>query len=124
MIIWEKTNQNSNFDWTVGWKIQSYLWSVHPYYLEFIPCPDCKAPSTKRFDFETQYLIVVICHHGLDLRFMGYMLKKSETTIQRIFTGWVVFLSTMFNRLDMVPDHGFLLHKMPDVFINTRHGPT
>ena len=55
---------------------------------------------------------------------MAYILKTSETTVQRILNGWVLFLSTLFNRLDLKPGHGYLLQKMPDIFVNTGHGLT
>ena len=52
------------------------------------------------------------------------MVKKSESTISRIFTGWVVFLATLFSELDMELDPNYTLKKMPSAFINTGHGLT
>ena len=52
------------------------------------------------------------------------MLRKSETTVQRIFNSWIIFLATVFNRLDLCPDHGFLLKKIPNIFVETGHGLT
>ena len=93
-------------------------------YVHLIPFPDRKV-SSNFFSFETQLLVTLtICRHGIDLRFMAYILKTSETTVQRIFNGWVLFLSTLFNRLDLKPGHGYLLQKMPDIFVNTGHGLT
>ena len=59
-----------------------------------------------------------------DLRFISFILAKSETTVQRIFNSWIIFLATVFNRLDLCPDHGFILQKMPNVFVDTGHGLT
>ena len=36
----------------------------------------------------------------------------------------MVFLETLFNELDLKPDDGFLLKKMPDIFVKTGHGLT
>ena len=94
-------------------------------YLSFIPYKDCKGPSEKSFDYETQFIITLtICRHGIDLRFMAFILEKSETTVQRIFNSWVIFLATLFNQIDLYPGHGFLLQKMPKVFVETGHGLT
>ena len=41
--------------------------------------------TMKYFDFETQYLIALtICQHSLDFRCMAFILKTSQTTVQRI----------------------------------------
>lgn len=77
------------------------------------------------FSFQTQFLIVLtICRHGLELRFMAFWLGVSESTVQRIFNSFVIFLATLFNRLDLVPASGFLLKKIPDSFVQTGHGLT
>ena len=55
---------------------------------------------------------------------MAFLVKKSETTIQRIFIGWIIFIAAVFNRIDLIPGHGFLLKKMPKSFIKTGHGMT
>jgi len=54
--------------------------------------------STERsFDFETQYLAVLaICRHALDYRFLAFILQTSETTIQRIANGWIIFFGNYF----------------------------
>ena len=94
-------------------------------YIDCMVYGDNKRPTEKSFSYETQYLIVMmICRHGLDLKFAAFVTNVSETTIGRIFNSWVVFLSTLFNKLDTRPDQKFLLQKMPDAFINTGHGMT
>ena len=55
---------------------------------------------------------------------MAYMLKVGESTIQRIFVGWIVFLETIFTYINPMPEAGFLLKKMPDIFVKTGHGLT
>ena len=39
----------------------------------------------------------------------------------RIFNSWIIFLATVFNRLDLCPDIGFLLQNMPNVFVDAGH---
>ena len=58
------------------------------------------------------------------MKFMAFIMDTSETSVQRIFNGWVIFLATVFNRLDLIPADGYLLHKMPNAFIKTGHGRT
>lgn len=86
---------------------------------------DCKGPSEKSFSFKTQYIIVLmICRHGLDICFTSFMVDKSESTVSRLFSSWVVFLATLFDELDMKCDPRYLFEKMPKAFINTGHGLT
>lgn len=95
-------------------------------YVHLVPYGDCKpSAKNKTVDVATQFLtVLVICRHGIDIRFMAYILEKSETTVQRIFNAWVIFLATLFNRIDLKPSHGYLLQKMPKSFIETGHGLT
>ena len=54
---------------------------IRPYIhcMEYI---DCKHPTEKSFSFETQYVIVLmICRHGLDIRFAAFTVGKSESTL-------------------------------------------
>ncbi|XP_057292377.1 uncharacterized protein LOC130620063 [Hydractinia symbiolongicarpus] len=55
---------------------------------------------------------------------MAYMAGVGKSTMYRIFVGWLVFLETIFSQLDLKPDDGFLLKKMPDIFVRTGHGLT
>ena len=56
--------------------------------------------------------------------FMAYIIRWCETTMQIIFIGWTVFLSTLFNSLDLHPGNSYLLKMMPEIFIKTGHGLT
>ena len=48
--------------------------------------------TTKNFSYETQYLaILTICRHGLDSRFMAFILKTSESTVGRMANSWFIF---------------------------------
>ena len=76
-------------------------------------------------DKQTQLLAtLVICRHALHLGIMANMMHVSESTVYRMFVGWIVFLPQLFARIDMKPDAGFLIKKMPDSFIKTGHGLT
>ena len=91
-------------------------------YVHLIPYPDCSNNSEKSVDTTTQFLAVLtICRHGLDFQLMAYILEKSVSTVSRIFSGWVVFLATLFNRLNINPGSNYILKKMPKIFFETGH---
>ena len=48
------------------------------------------------------------------------MIDKTKSTVQRIFIGWVTFLETIFNDIDLKPTSGFLLKKMAKSFYRNR----
>ena len=50
--------------------------------------------------------------------------KCCASTISRIFTSWVLFLATLFNKIDLKPEKGFIMKKMPKVFWETGHEET
>lgn len=116
-----------NFRYLTGISLEQFnilMDCIRPYIhcMEYV---GCKGPSEKSFSFETQYVIVLmICRHGLDIRFAAFIVGKSESTISRLFTSWVVFLATLFNELDLQPHCKFTLKKMPKAFIDTGHGLT
>ena len=68
------------------------------------------------FTFNKQLLSsLTICRHGLPLKFMAFIMDTSETSVH---LQWLDnFLATVFNRLDVIPVDGYLLHKMPNAFI-------
>ena len=114
------------FEYLCGISVEKFdlvMKCIKPY-LHRIPYPDSKV-SEKLFTYESQFLsMLTVCRHGIDLRFMAFVMDTSESTVQRIFNGWVMFLAAVFNRLDLTPGHGFLLQKMPNVFVETGHGLT
>ena len=86
---------------------------------------DSRAATERTFSYETQYLItMMICRHGLDFKFVGYLTNFCNVTIGRIFNGWVIFLATLFNQLDTRADQKYLQQKMPQIFTKTGHGST
>ena len=94
--------------------------------LPYIPSPDCVGGvSHRKLDSATELMAVsTVCRQGLHQGVMGFMLGLSKTTIQRIFIGRVIFLATLFNEIDHKPSSGYLLKKMPKIFVETSHGLT
>ena len=66
--------------------------------------------------------VLTICRHSLHLGIMTYILNIEKSTVDRILVDCIVFLETFSNELDLKPDDGFLLKKMP-IFI-LKHGQT
>ena len=88
-----------------------------------IKYPDCKGTGERCIDKATELSsVLTICRHSLHLGIMAYILNIGKSTVYRIFVGWIVFLEILFNELDLKPDDGFLLKKMPNVFVKTGHG--
>jgi hypothetical protein len=107
-------------------QFQIILDCVSPY-THLIPYPDCdiSMPARRSIDVETELLsVLTLCRHGLHQGVMAFIIQKSKSTMQRIFIGWVIFLSTFLNEIDLKPASGFLLKKMPESFIKTGHGLT
>ena len=81
-------------------------------YIYLIPYPDCVgAVSHRKLDSATELMAALtVYRHGLH---QGVMALKglSKATIQRIFIGWVNFLVTLFNEIDLKPSSGYLLKK-------------
>nr|XP_012563074.2 uncharacterized protein LOC105847821 [Hydra vulgaris] len=123
----ELLNQPIVFKYLCGLTVEQFsllLNSVQPY-THLIPYPDCKNNSNRRLiDLPTELLsVLTTCRHGLN-QVMSYILNISKSTTQRIFIGWVIFLSTILNEIDLKPESGFFVKKMPKSFIETEHGLT
>ena len=95
-------------------------------YILHIPYPDCAGNSTlRKLDHRTDlFSVLTTCRHGLHQGVMSFMLGVSKATTQRIFIGWVIFLSTLFNKIDLKLSGEYLLKTMPDIFVKTGHGMT
>ena len=95
-------------------------------YIHLIPYPDCAGGvSHRKLDSATELLAVLtVCRHGLYQGVMGFRLGFPKATIQHIFIGWVIFLATLFDEIDLKPSSGYLLKKMPKIFVETGHGLT
>ena len=102
------------------------LWNCVQPYCDVIIYPDCKGTGERTLDKPTElFAVLSICRHSLHQSVMAFMLKVGESTIQRIFVGWIVFLETIFTCINLKPEAGFsLLKKMSDIFVKTGHGLT
>ena len=91
-----------------------------------IPYPDCVGGvSHRKLNSATELMAVLTaCRYGLHQGVMEFMLGLSKATIQSISVGWVIFLATLFNEIDLKPSSGYLLKKMPKIFVETEHGLT
>ena len=92
------------------------------------PYPDCKGSGMRSLDEPTElFAVTTVCRHcrySLHQGVMTFMLKVGESTMQLIFVGWIVFLETIFIHINLKPEAGFLLKKMPDIFVKTGQGLT
>ena len=107
-------------------QFQIILECVTPYiHLVSYPESEVNALSCRTTDKATELLSVpTICRHGLHQELMAYITDKFKSIMQRIFIGWVIFLATIFNEIDLKPASGFFLKRMPKSFIETGHGLT
>ena len=117
----------SKFQYLCGLTVEKFdiLLNCLMPYSHVIQYPDCKGNGSRSLEKPTELLAVLtICRHGLYNGVMAYMLNVSESTMQRIFVAWIVFMETIFSRINLRPDKNFLAHTMPEIFIKTGHGLT
>lgn len=65
-----------------------------------------------------------VCRHSLHLSIMARMVQTSVLTISRAFIGWAIFLSTVFECLDLKPLPGFVQAYLPQEFYDTGYVET
>ena len=117
----------STFKYLCGLTIEKFtiLFNIILPCVHFIKYPDCKGTGYRSLDKQTElFSFLTLCRHSLHLGIMGHMLNVSQSTVNRLFIGWAVFLETLFAQLNLKPPNGFLIQKMPDIFIKTGHGLT
>ena len=86
---------------------------VEPY-LPAIIYPDCKTRQQGKLTKRTELMcFMTVCRHTLLLGIVGYMTGTSVAAQSRIFTAWAVFLSTLFDQLDLSPCPGEVLSLLP-----------
>ena len=81
------------------------FFSVQPY-ISAIVYHDCKGyESEQRKLTKSAELMCFLttCRHTLHLGLMGFMTNTSDSTQSRIFSAWAVFLSTVFDAVDLSP---------------------
>ena len=57
--------------------------------------------------------------HGLHQGIMSYNVGRSNSTVQRMFCGQIVFLAAMFNEIDLKPPLRYTLKIVPKIFVET-----
>ena len=72
-------------------------------HIHLIPYPDSAGGANlRKLDTATQLMAVLaVCRHRLHQGFIELMVGLSKATIQRIFIGWVIFLATLFNEIEL-----------------------
>ena len=94
-------------------------------YSDVIIYPNYKGAGMRSLDKPTElFAVITICRHSLHQNVMAFMFKVGESTMQLIFVGWIIFLETIFTHINLKHEAGFLLTKMPDIFVKTGHGLT
>lgn len=94
-------------------------------YSHIINYPECKGSGIKALDYPTELLsVMTVCHHGLHNGVIVYMLNVGESTTQKIFVAWILFMEAIFSRINLRPDNGFLAYSIPEIFMKTVHGLT
>lgn len=68
-------------------------------------------------DLRTELMTFLrVCRHFLHLKVMVWITQSSKATVSRVFVAWAVFLSTLFECLDLTPLPAFVEALMPKVF--------
>lgn len=88
-------------------------------YISVIIYPDCKnnQEGQRRLTKRTEILcFLTICRHTLHLGIMAFLTNTSDSTMSRIFSGWAIFLSTLFHSIDLSPYPGEIISLLPKDF--------
>ncbi|XP_065662741.1 uncharacterized protein LOC136085368 [Hydra vulgaris] len=94
-------------------------------YCHLIEYPDCKGTGTRFLEKKTElFSVLTLCRHALHLGVIGFMAGVSKSTMYRVFTGWVVFLDTIFSEINLKVESTYISLMMPSVFKKTGHGET
>ena len=88
-------------------------------YISVIIYPDCKTnqDGQRKLTKRTELLCYfTICRHTLHLGVMAFLTNTSDSTISRIFSAWSIFLSTLFDSIDLSPYPGEVISLLPKEF--------
>nr|XP_047144791.1 uncharacterized protein LOC124818266 [Hydra vulgaris] len=128
MFIYSKLKDKSNqFKYLCGLSIQQFelLYNCLDPYCHLIEYPDCKGTGIRFLDKKTElFSVLTLCRHALHLGVIGFMVGVAETTMYRIFTGWVVFIDAIFSEVNLKVESTYISLMMPSVFKKTGHGET
>ena len=86
---------------------------------------DSSSHRLRKLDKQTELMsFLTICKHALDLGRMGWMTSTSASTMSRVFVGWCVFLSSIFESINTTPLPSFVDKFMPKNFIEAGYQDT
>lgn len=93
-------------------------------YRNVIIYPDCKSTAERSVDKPTElFAVLAICRHSLHQGVMVFMFKsrREHNSAHICWLDSFVFLETIFTYINLNPEAGILLKKMPDIFVKTGH---
>lgn len=104
------------------------LEAVEPF-VHLMVYPDCKGSGmetkSRKLDLKTEMLCFFsICRHSLHLGVVSWMTAASTSTVSRNFCAWAVFLSSLFECLELKPLPGFVEEFLPREFIEAGYADT
>lgn len=116
-------NKEKKFEYMTGLSLCDFdcLYECIEPYLTAMVYPDCKAHhnAQRKLSKKTELMcFLTICRHTLHLGIMAFISNTctSEATQSRIFTGWAVFLATLFDQIDLSPCPGEVSSLLPSDF--------
>ena len=95
--------------------------AIEPF-VHLIVYPDCKGSGmetkSRKLDLKTEVVCFFsICRHSLHLGVVSWMTGASISTVSRNVVAWAVFLSSLFECLELKPLPGFVEEFLPKEFI-------
>ena len=114
-------NKPKRFEYMTGLSLCDFdcIYECVEPYLSAMVYPDCKVhhSSQRKLSKKTELMcFFTICRHTLHLGIMAFMTATSDATQSRIFTGWSVFLATLFDEIDLSPCPGEVSSLLPSDF--------
>ena len=105
-----------------GLPVENFDISIHCLmpFSDIITYPEFKSNAARILDKSTELLsVMTVCCRGLHNEVMTNMLNIGESTMQRIFPAWVVFVEAVFSKINLRPVEVFLAYNMPEIVAKT-----
>ena len=115
------------FKYMCGLTVEQFdlLWSCiapHVHLITYDETVLSNKVSARLLHQKSELLIVLTCcKHGLNLGISGWMARISESSVQRLFNAWMIFLASLFGCINLKPAAGFLKTMMPKFFVKAGH---
>ena len=102
--------------------------AIEPF-VHLIVYPNCKGSGmetkSRKLDLKTEVVCFFsICRHSLHLGVVSWMTGASISTVSRNVVAWAVFLSSLFECLELKPLPGFVEEFLPKEFIEAGYAAT